>query len=46
MNMELFSELFKSPVGILSFITIAAIIVIAIYMFFWVKKQADQGAKK
>ena len=44
--MELFSELFKSPVGILSFITIAVIIVIAIYLFFWIKKQADKGSKK
>lgn len=39
--MELFAELFKSPIGILSFITIAVIMVIAVFLFFWVKKQVD-----
>ena len=41
--MELLNELFKSPIGILSFITIAMIIVIATFLFFWVKKQADKN---
>ena len=41
--MELLKELFASPVGILSFITIAFVIVIATFLFFWVKKQADQA---
>ena len=43
--MELLKELFASPVGILSFITIAFVIVIATFLFFWVKKQADQAPK-
>lgn len=41
--MELLNELFKSPIGILSFITIAMIIVIATFLFFWVEKQADKN---
>ncbi len=44
--MELLKELFASPVGILSFITIIAIIIIAIFMFFWVKKQADSDSAR
>ncbi|EGZ44761.1 MULTISPECIES: DUF3149 domain-containing protein [Neisseria] len=44
--MELLAELFKSPVGILSFITIMVVIVIATFLFFWIKKQADQTPKK
>ncbi|MFV2028747.1 DUF3149 domain-containing protein [Neisseria sp. S1] len=43
--MELFKELFASPVGILSFITIAVVIVIATFLFFWVKKQADNSSQ-
>ena len=42
--MELIGELFKSPVGILSFITIFVVIIIAAFLFFWVKKQADKGS--
>lgn len=41
--MELIGELFKSPVGILSFVAIFVVIVIAAFLFFWVKKQADKG---
>lgn len=41
--MELLNELFKSPVGILSLITIVFVIVIATFLFFWVKKQADRS---
>lgn len=40
--MGVFGELFKSPVGILSLITICVVIVIASYLFLWVKKQADK----
>lgn len=40
--MAVFLELFKSPVGILSAITIGFVIVIAAYLFFWVKKQAEK----
>lgn len=43
--MGVFAELFKSPVGILSFITIASIIVIAAYLFFWIKKQTEKTKK-
>lgn len=42
--MGVFAELFKSPIGILSAITIGTVIVIAAYLFFWVKKQADSSA--
>ena len=40
--MELLNELFKSPVGILSLITIVMVIVIATFLFLWVKKQANK----
>lgn len=43
--MELFAELFKSPVGILSLITIVVVVLIASYMFFWVKKQVGKDKK-
>lgn len=44
--MELLAELFKSPVGILSSITILTVIVIAVFLFFWIKKQAAQTPEK
>ncbi|WP_082402961.1 DUF3149 domain-containing protein [Neisseria sp. 74A18] len=40
--MELLKELFESPVGIMSLLTILFVIVIATVLFFWVKKQADK----
>ncbi len=40
--MELIVELFKSPVGIFSAFTIFMVIVIAVFLFFWIKKQADK----
>lgn len=40
--MGVFSELFKSPIGMLSMLTIAFVIVIAVFLFFWVKKQAER----
>lgn len=43
--MEVFAELFKSPVGILSLVTLLSVCVIATFLFFWVKKQADQASK-
>lgn len=43
--MQVFSELFNSSVGIASFITIAAIVVIAIFLFFWVKRRVDEDSK-
>ncbi|PSJ80072.1 DUF3149 domain-containing protein [Neisseria iguanae] len=43
--MEVFAEFFKSPVGILSLITLLSICVIAAFLFFWVKKQADKFTK-
>ncbi|MDO4696206.1 MAG: DUF3149 domain-containing protein [Neisseria sp.] len=42
--MGVFAELFKSSIGILSMITIGFVIVIAAYLFFWVKKQADRDS--
>lgn len=44
--MALFNELFKSSVGILSLFTIVFIIGMAIFLFFWVKKQADSSSPK
>ncbi|WP_274571342.1 DUF3149 domain-containing protein [Neisseria leonii] len=44
--MGVFLELFKSPVGILSAFTISFVVVIAAYLFFWVRKQAGQSPKK
>lgn len=41
--MELLNELFESPVGILSLITIVMVMVIATFLFFWVKKQANKN---
>ena len=43
--MGVFAELFKSPVGILSAITILMVIVIATFLFFWIKKQAEKSKK-
>ncbi|MDO4694432.1 MAG: DUF3149 domain-containing protein [Eikenella sp.] len=43
--MQVFSELFSSSVGIASFITIAAIVVIAVFLFFWVKRRVDEDSK-
>ncbi|EGV34817.1 DUF3149 domain-containing protein [Neisseria weaveri] len=40
--MELINELLKSTMGILSLFTITFIIAMAIFLFFWVKKQADK----
>lgn len=42
--MDVFAELFKSPTGILSVITIGFVAVIAVYLFFWVKKQVEKDA--
>lgn len=38
--MDLFIKLFQSEIGLLSIFTIAFMIVMAIYIYFWVKKQA------
>lgn len=43
--MGVFGELFKSHVGILSLITILVVIVIATFLFLWVKKQADKESR-
>lgn len=45
MNVVL-AELFKTPFGIASAITILGVIVIAIFMFFWVKRKADSDKSK
>ena len=42
-TMELLNELFESPVGIMSLLTIVCVIVIASFLFFWIKKQADKS---
>lgn len=42
-TMELLNELFESPVGIMSLLTILFVIVIATFLFFWLKKQADKS---
>lgn len=38
--MELFMKLFSSLIGVLSLFTIAFIIAMAIYMYFWIGRQA------
>ncbi|MDO5686970.1 MAG: DUF3149 domain-containing protein [Neisseria sp.] len=38
--MDLFIKLFQSDIGLLSAFTIGFIIAMAIYLYFWVKKQA------
>lgn len=43
---QVFSELFKSPVGLLSMLTIGVIFCIATFLFFWVKKQTEKDAAK
>lgn len=43
--MELLNELFKSPVGILSMITILFVMVIATFLFFWVKSKQTAARK-
>lgn len=44
--MGVFADLFKSSIGLLSLFTIAFVIVIAAYLFFWVKKQAAKDGLK
>lgn len=43
--MQVFSELFKSPVGMASLATIVAIIIIAVFLFFWVKRRVENDSK-
>lgn len=43
---QVFSELFKSPIGLLSVLTIGTIFCIAVFLFFWVKKQTDKDAAR
>lgn len=43
--MEVFAQLFTSPVGLASLLTIASVCVIAVYLFFWVKKQTEKSDK-
>ncbi|MBR5939701.1 MAG: DUF3149 domain-containing protein [Neisseriaceae bacterium] len=43
--MALFAKLFSSTIGLLSLFTIAFVIVMAIFLFFWVGKQAEKDAK-
>ncbi len=43
--MQVFSELFKSAVGMASLATIVIIILIAIFLFFWVKRRVDSDSK-
>lgn len=40
--MPLVNALFSSHIGIMAFITIFMIGVIATFLFFWIKKQADK----
>ncbi|MBQ9683611.1 MAG: DUF3149 domain-containing protein [Neisseriaceae bacterium] len=43
--MALFAKLFSSFVGLISLFTIAFVVVMAVYLFFWVGKQAEKDAK-
>lgn len=44
--MELLIQLFSDWVGILSFIVVAFIVVMAVYMYKWVGKHVDEEARK
>ena len=44
-QMALFAKLFSSTIGLLSAFTIGFVIVIAIFLFIWVGKQAEKDAK-
>ena len=44
-QMALFAKLFSSTIGLLSLFTIAFVIVMAIFLFFWVGKKAQEDAK-
>lgn len=43
-QMGIFAKLFSDTVGLISLFTIAFVIVIAIYLFLWVRKQAEKDA--
>ena len=43
--MELFAKLFQSTIGLLSAFTIAFVIVMAFFLWGWVKKQAAKDAE-
>ncbi|MBR7002166.1 MAG: DUF3149 domain-containing protein [Neisseriaceae bacterium] len=43
--MAIFAKLFSSFIGLISLFTIAFVIVMAVYLFFWVGKQAEKDAK-
>lgn len=44
--MDIFIKLFQSDVGLFSAATLGLIVLIATYLFFWVKKQADKETKE
>ncbi|MBR6026631.1 MAG: DUF3149 domain-containing protein [Neisseriaceae bacterium] len=43
--MGLFAKLFSSQIGLLSLFTIGFVIVMAIFLFIWVGKQAQKDAE-
>lgn len=43
--MDIFQYMLSTPFGVLSLITIVMVIVIAAFLFFWVKKQADRDSR-
>lgn len=44
--MDIFIKLFQSDVGLFSALTLGLIVLIALYLFVWVKKQADKETKE
>ena len=44
--MDVFAELFKSDVGILSTITIVVCVLISVVIGFWVRKQVKKDEEK
>lgn len=44
--MDILQYMLSTPFGVLSLITILMVIVIAAFLFFWVKKQADKDGSR
>lgn len=45
-KMDVFQYMLSTPFGLFSLFTIAMVIVIAVFLFFWVKKQAERDENR
>lgn len=43
--MDVFQYMLSTPFGLFSLATIVMVIAIAVFLFFWVKKQADRDSR-